>query len=222
MPDVRRIAVLVSGQGRNLQALVAACAEGRIAGRIALVLGNRANAAALDRARAAGIATRVLEHAAFPDRESFDSALIAALDAAQIDLVLLAGFMRILGAGFVRHFAGRLLNIHPSLLPRHPGLHTHRRALEAGDAEHGATVHFVTEELDGGPAIIQGRVRVRAEDTADTLAERVMQDIEVRIYPQAVALIAGGDLALRDGQVLLRGKPLTAPLQLDDTEGPFR
>lgn len=222
MPEARRIAVLVSGQGRNLQALIAACADGRIAGRIVLVLGSRADAPALDRARTAGIETRALDHSAFADRERFDDALAAALDAAQTDLVLLAGFMRILGAGFVRHFAGRLLNIHPSLLPRHPGLHTHRRALEAGDAEHGATVHFVTEELDGGPSIIQGRVRVRTEDTEDTLAERVMQDIEVRIYPQALAWIARGDLALREGRVLLRGKPLPAPLQLDDLEAPFR
>lgn len=228
MPDeaaprpAARIAVLVSGQGRNLQALIEACADKRIAGSIVGVLSNRADAPALQRARDAGLDCQVIAHAEYADRETFDSVLAAALDQMQADFVVLAGFMRILTSGFVRRYAGRLVNIHPSLLPLHPGLHTHRKALEAGDMEHGATVHFVTEELDGGAPVIQGRVRVQAEDDADSLAERVMKHVEIRIYPQTLAWLASGALTLRGTHAELHGRALYLPLQLEDLEEDFR
>jgi phosphoribosylglycinamide formyltransferase-1 len=218
-----RIAVLVSGRGRNLDALMQACGDGRIRGDLVGVLSNRADAPAVDRARAAGIAAVVIPHVAFADRDAFDAALGSALDALQPDIVVLAGFMRVLGSGFVRRWSGRMINIHPSLLPRHPGLQTHRRALEAGDREHGATVHFVTDELDGGPAVIQGRVSVQPQDTAELLGDRVMTDVEIRILPQAVAWLADRQLCLRgDGRAALRGRPLDNPLQLSDLDEAFR
>ena len=224
MPEPReaRIAVLVSGQGRNLQALIEACASRRIRGSIAGVLSNRAQAPALARAHAAGIPARTIAHADYPERAAFDAALSAALDELRPDVIVLAGFMRVLGPAFVQRHAGRLLNVHPSLLPRHPGLHTHQRALAAGDREHGATVHFVTEELDGGPPVIQGRVSVRSQDTPDTLADRVMTEVEIRILPQTVAWMAEGHLALRGACAELRGRVLTAPLQLADLDEAFR
>lgn len=217
-----RIAVLISGRGRNLQALIAACAERRVDGEIVVVVSNRADAAGLAYAREAGIATVVVAHRDYPDRAAYDAALAAVLDAHTPDLVVLAGFMRILTAGFVTRYRGRLINIHPSLLPRHPGLDTHRRALEAGDAEHGATVHFVTEEVDGGPAIIQGKLKVHPEDTAETLADRVMQEIEVRIYPQAVAWLVRGEVTLDAGAVRFRGHIMNTPRGLEALEAPFR
>lgn len=225
MPEPSRIAVLVSGQGRNLQALIEACADSRISGRVVGVLSNRADAIGLERARAVGIPAHALSHLDYPSRETFDIALSTALDALRPDVIVLAGFMRVLGNSFVRRWSGKLVNIHPSLLPRHPGLHTHRRALEAGDAEHGATVHFVTEQLDGGPAVIQGRLSVRPEDTADTLSERVMTHVEVRIFPQAIAWMASGALRLDNDcadRAMLRGRALDLPLQLEDLEEPFR
>ncbi|MFA5938496.1 MAG: phosphoribosylglycinamide formyltransferase [Sinimarinibacterium sp.] len=218
----RRIAILISGRGRNLQALVEACADGRIEGRIVLVLSNRADAAGLQFARQRGIETAVLSHREFADRAAYDRSLMAVLDRRAPDLVVLAGFMRILTPEFVAHYRGRLLNIHPSLLPRYPGLDTHRRALEAGDAEHGATVHFVTEDLDGGPAIVQGKLNVQAQDTEASLADRVMTEIELKIYPQAIAWIARGDIALDAAGVHFRGRHLQAPLGLDDIEDAFR
>ncbi|MGQ0699298.1 MAG: phosphoribosylglycinamide formyltransferase [Panacagrimonas sp.] len=217
-----RLAVLVSGEGRNLAALIEACASNKIAGQIVGVFSNRADARALERAASTGIACRVVPHLDYPDRAGFDSALSEALDELHPDFVLLAGFMRVLTGDFVRRYRGRLLNIHPSLLPRHPGLHTHRRALEAGDLEHGATVHFVTEELDGGPAIIQGRVRVEAQDTAQSLGERVMQKVEMKIYPQTAAWLARGELRLHEGRVLRRDQALQSPLQLEHLEEDFR
>lgn len=223
MPEPLRIAVLVSGRGRNLDALVEACRDGRIGAHIVGVLSNRADAGALARARAAGLHAAAIPHDAFTDREAFDAALGDALAALAPDIVVLAGFMRVLGAGFVRRFAGRMINIHPSLLPRHPGLHTHRRAIEAGDREHGATVHFVTAELDGGPAVIQGRVSVRPQDTAELLSERVMTDVETRILPQTVAWLADGRLRLRtDGRPEFDGRVLTSPLQLAHLDEAFR
>lgn len=218
-----RIAVLVSGRGRNLEALIQACGDGRIPGELVGVLSNRADAPALARAQGAGIPIRAIPHGDFPDRERFDLALAEALDALRPDVLVLAGFMRVLGPAFVRRRLGRLINIHPSLLPRYPGLHTHRRALEAGDAEHGATVHFVTEELDGGPAVIQGRVSVQPQDTPELLADRVMTQVEIRILPQAVAWMATGQLRLRaDGRPELRGRVLASPLQLSDLDEAFR
>lgn len=218
-----RIAVLVSGRGRNLEALIQACGDGRIRGEIVGVLSNRPDAQALARAQVAGIHTKVIPHVDFPDREAFDAALGDALEALRPDIVVLAGFMRVLGSSFVRRQAGRMINIHPSLLPRYPGLHTHRRALDAGDREHGATVHFVTDELDGGAAVIQGRVSVQPQDTPDLLADRVMTDVESRILPQTVAWMADRQLRLRgDGRPELRGRLLEVPLQLGDLDEAFR
>ena len=209
-----RLVVLISGRGRNLQAFIEATRDGRIAADIALVVSNRADAAGLELARDAGIPTLVIAHRDYPTREAFDAQLIAAIAPLQPDLVLLAGFMRILTPAFIRAFEGRLLNIHPSLLPRYPGLDTHARAIAAGDAEHGASVHLVTEELDGGPVIMQGAIPVRPTDDAASLAERVMCEVELRIYPQVVSLLMRGDLSLRGGSIEYRGAPLSRPLTI--------
>jgi phosphoribosylglycinamide formyltransferase-1 len=202
-----RIVVLISGSGSNLQALIDAATEPAWPGAIVAVISNRADAFGLERAGRAGIATAVVDHKAHASREEFDSALIAAIDRHSPDLVVLAGFMRILTPGFVRHYQGRLLNIHPSLLPKYPGLHTHQRALEAGDQEAGASVHFVTEELDGGPVIVQARVSVEPGDTADTLAARALGQ-EHRIYPLAARLVLEGRVRLREGRAELDGTAL--------------
>ena len=198
------VVVLISGHGSNLQALIDAA---RPPVRIAAVIANRAEAYGLERARQAGIATAVIDHRAHPDRDSFDAALAAAIDAQGADLVVLAGFMRILTPGFVRRYQGRLLNIHPSLLPRHKGLHTHQRALDAGDARHGCSVHFVTEELDGGPVVLQSRVAVLPDDTAESLATRV-HAAEHLLYPVAVRLYAEGRLRLGTTGAELDGQAL--------------
>ncbi|WP_439640920.1 phosphoribosylglycinamide formyltransferase [Nevskia sp.] len=217
-----RLAVLISGRGRNLQALQAAVADGRIPAVIVGVISNRADAEGLAYARNAGLPCTVLPHRDYPDRAAFDAALAAALDALQPDIVALAGFMRILTDGFVRAFEGRLLNIHPSLLPRHKGLHTHDAVLRDGDGEHGATVHFVSPQLDGGPPVIQGKFTVDAHDDAARLAERVMTEVERKIYPQAVAWMARGELRFEQGGAAFRGRPLREPLSLDDLESGFR
>ena len=203
------VVVLISGSGSNLQALIDSVARGENPARIAAVISNRADAYGLQRAKQAGIATELLDHKQFDGREAFDAALIQAIDAHQPDLVVLAGFMRILTPGFVQHYAGRLLNIHPSLLPRHKGLHTHQRALEAGDSEHGCSVHFVTEELDGGPLVVQAVLPVMADDTAESLASRVHQQ-EHQIYPLAVRWFAEGRLRLGAQGAMLDGEPLPA------------
>lgn len=202
------VVVLISGSGSNLQALIDSLGEDNPA-RICAVISNRADAYGLTRAQNAGIATAVLDHKTFEGREAFDAALIEAIDAHQPDLVVLAGFMRILTPGFVQHYAGRLFNIHPSLLPKYKGMHTHQRALEAGEAEHGCSVHFVTEELDGGPLVVQAVVPVQPGDSAETLASRV-QIGEHRIYPLAVRWFAEGRLRLTSRGVELDGTPLPA------------
>ena len=203
------VVVLISGSGSNLQALIDSIAHDGNPARIAAVICNRADAYGLQRAKQAGIATELLDHKQFDGREAFDTALIQAIDAHQPDLVVLAGFMRILTPGFVQHYAGRLLNIHPSLLPKHKGLHTHQRALEAGDSEHGCSVHFVTEELDGGPLVVQAVLPVMADDTAESLARRVHQQ-EHQIYPLAVRWFAEGRLRLGAQGAMLDGQPLPA------------
>ncbi|MGQ7958896.1 phosphoribosylglycinamide formyltransferase [Pseudomonas sp. SP16.1] len=203
------VVVLISGSGSNLQALIDSAADDGNPARIAAVISNRADAYGLQRAQNAGIATVVLDHKQFDSREAFDAALIQAIDAHRPDLVVLAGFMRILTGDFVRHYQGRLLNIHPSLLPRYKGLHTHQRALEAGDAEHGCSVHFVTEELDGGPLVVQAVLPVAAGDTIETLAQRVHAE-EHRIYPLAVRWFAEGRLRLGAQGAMLDGQPLPA------------
>lgn len=204
-----RLVVLISGSGSNLQAFIDACRDPAYPCTVAAVISNRPGVRGLERATAAGIASEVLDHTRFASREEFDAALLARVDAYRPDLVILAGFMRILTPGFVRHYAGRLLNIHPSLLPKYPGLHTHRRALEAGDAEHGATVHFVTADLDGGPPVVQTRVAVLPGDDEATLAARVLEH-EHLIYPLAARLFAEGRLRLREGRAELDGAALPA------------
>lgn len=209
-----RIVALISGGGTNLQALIDAEAAGSLDGTIAGVISNRASVKGLDRAVAAGIPTQVMPHREHDSRDSFDAAVMAAIDGFSPDLVVLAGFMRILTDAFVQHYQGRLLNIHPSLLPAWPGLHTHRKVLQAGEGEHGATVHFVTEELDGGPRIIRGRVPVHADDDEDTLAARVGVQ-ERRIYPEAVRWFCQGRLRLVNGQTELDGTRLNEPVDRD-------
>nr|WP_256833143.1 phosphoribosylglycinamide formyltransferase [Pseudomonas oleovorans] len=203
------VVVLISGSGSNLQALIDSVGHDGNPARIAAVICNRADAYGLERAKQAGIATSLLDHKQFDGRDAFDAALIQAIDAHQPDLVVLAGFMRILTPGFVQHYAGRLLNIHPSLLPRHKGLHTHQRALEAGDSEHGCSVHFVTEELDGGPLVVQAVLPIKADDTAESLARRVHRQ-EHQIYPLAVRWFAEGRLRLGAQGAMLDGQPLPA------------
>ena len=184
-----RIVVLISGHGSNLQALMDAEQRGELGGgRIVAVLSNRADAYGLARARKAGIAAEHLSHKDFADRENFDAALAQCIDQHHPDLIVLAGFMRILSPAFVRHYAGRMINIHPSLLPKYPGMHTHARALEAGDPEHGATVHWVTEGVDEGPVILQDRVPIFPGDTPESLQQRV-HAIEHQLYPRAVRML---------------------------------
>lgn len=209
MPRPCNLVVLVSGSGSNLQAMIDSFTQPGSPVCIRVVISNRADAYGLERARAAGIETRVLVHTGFDGREAFDQALMALIDGFAPDVVALAGFMRILSPAFVRHYHGRLLNIHPSLLPRYKGLHTHQRALEAGDTEHGCSVHFVTEELDGGPLVVQAAVAVAPDDTPDTLARRVHVQ-EHQIYPLAVRWFAEGRLRLGPHGVVFDGKPLAA------------
>ncbi|ODV00062.1 MAG: phosphoribosylglycinamide formyltransferase [Rubrivivax sp. SCN 70-15] len=197
---MKRIVILVSGRGSNMEAIVDACAVQGWPARVASVVSNRADAAGLRFAEAAGIATAVVDHRAFATREAFDTELARVIAGFEPDLVVLAGFMRILGAAFVRQFEGRLLNIHPSLLPAFPGLHTHRRALEAGCQAVGATVHFVTPELDHGPIVMQSVVPVRAGDDEGTLSARVLATEHV-IYPLAVRWFVEGRLRVEQGRV---------------------
>lgn len=198
------IVVLVSGRGTNLQSIIDAAAAGELPVAIRAVISNQAGVLALERAERAGIATEVVRHRDFADREGFEQALLRVIEPYAPQLIVLAGFMRILTATFVGRYRGRIMNIHPSLLPRFPGLDTHRRALEAGVREHGATVHFVTGELDAGPIILQTRVPVLPGDTPDQLAARVLEQ-EHRILPQAIRWFAEGRLELRGDTVLLDG-----------------
>lgn len=201
------VVVLISGSGSNLQALIDSITGDDHPARIRAVISNRADAYGLERASKAGIDTRVLDHKAYADREAFDGALIEAIDEFSPHLVVLAGFMRILTPGFVRHYQGRLLNIHPSLLPKYKGLHTHQRALEAGDPEHGCSVHFVTEELDGGPLVVQAVIPVKSDDTPESLAQRVHVQ-EHHIYPLAMRWFADGRLRLGPNGAELDGQAL--------------
>jgi phosphoribosylglycinamide formyltransferase-1 len=217
-----RLVVLISGQGRNLQAILDAVAARRLPATVAGVVSNRADAAGLARARAAGVPAVVVPHDRYADRAAFDAALLDAVARLRPDIVAMAGFMRVLGDDTVRALKGRMVNIHPSLLPKYRGLNTHRRALEAGDTEHGASVHYVTEELDGGPVVVQGQFMLKPHDNEQTLADRVMQEIELKIYPQALAWMARGELRYAAGVVQFRGRPLAAPLTLADLEPEFR
>ncbi len=201
---MKRIVILISGRGSNMEALIKARDAGQLPVDIVAVLSNRPDARGLQTAAEAGIATAVVDHKTFPSRDAFDAAMAEAIDAFTPDLVVLAGFMRILTEGFVRHYAGRLMNIHPSLLPSFPGLHTHQRALEEGVRVHGCTVHFVTPALDHGPVIIQAAVPVLDSDDEAALAARVLTQ-EHQVYPQAVRWFAEDRLTLADGKVRVAG-----------------
>lgn len=206
---MKSIVVLISGSGSNLQALLDSCATGFIPGKITGVISNKANAFGLKRAEAAGVATAVLSHKGFDSREDYDQALIAAIEQFKPDLIVLAGFMRILTAEFVQHFSGKLLNIHPSLLPKYQGLATHQRAIDAGDTEHGCSVHFVTEQLDGGPVILQAKVPIFPGDDASVVAERVHTQ-EHQIYPLVVRWFCQGRLQQKVNEAWLDGNLLPA------------
>jgi phosphoribosylglycinamide formyltransferase 1 len=197
---MKRIVILISGRGSNMEAIVRCCTEQGWPAQVVAVIANRAQAPGLAHAAARSIATEAVDHAAFASRDAFDAALAAAIEAHAPDLVLLAGFMRILGPAFARRFEGRLLNIHPSLLPAFPGLHTHRRVLEAGCKVSGATVHFVTADLDHGPIVMQSVVPVLPADTEAELAARVLAT-EHRIYPESVAWFVRGLLRVEHGTV---------------------
>lgn len=200
-----RVVVLISGNGNNLQALIDAGSDSGYS--ISHVISNNPDAFGLERAKRCGISSTVLNHRDFGTRGEFDSALLQTIDDQSPDLVVLAGFMRILGPEIVKNFSGRMLNIHPSLLPKYPGINTHQRALDAGDHEHGATVHFVTEELDGGPLIAQGRVPVNANENAQELAARVLIR-EQQLYPAVVSWFANGRLYLQQDQAVMDGATL--------------
>jgi phosphoribosylglycinamide formyltransferase-1 len=206
---MKRIVVLISGKGSNMQAIVRQCAQEGWPAEVVGVVSNRADAGGLGYARERGLATAVIDHRAYANRPSFDEALAQAIDTFKPDLVVLAGFMRILGPAFVHRYANRLLNIHPSLLPAFPGLNTHQRAIEAGCKVAGATVHFVTAELDHGPIVMQSVVPVRGDDDAHTLAERVLRTEHV-IYPQSVRWFVQGELVMDGANVRhLRGASQT-------------
>lgn len=205
------VVVLVSGRGTNLEALLAAHARGHLPVEFRAVISNRPGVAALDRAAAHGVTAEVVDHEAYAERAAFDDALAETIDRHAPALIVLAGFMRILTDGFIERYRDRMLNIHPSLLPEFRGLHTHRRALEAGTDRHGATVHFVTPELDGGPAVLQATIPVEAGDTEDTLAARVLER-EHRIFPLAVRWFAQGRLTFDGNTARLDGARLSAPV----------
>ncbi|MET0986378.1 MAG: phosphoribosylglycinamide formyltransferase [Steroidobacteraceae bacterium] len=208
------IVVLISGRGSNMLAIATAARAGELNVEVKAVISDQPSAEGLERAAALGIPTRVLKPKDFVDRAAFDEALGDLVASFEPGLVVLAGYMRILSASFVRRFAGRMLNIHPSLLPKHRGLKTHERVLAAQEREHGVSVHFVTEELDGGPVVIQAVIDVEPHDTVGTLSARIHRQ-EHRIYPQAVQWIASGRLACREGVAWLDGKPLMQPVVVD-------
>lgn len=208
-PERSRIVILISGSGSNMTAIADAVKAGDIDADIAAVICNRPDAAGIQKARDRDLETAVLDHKQYGSREAFDSAMMELIDSYHPDLVVLAGFMRILTPDFVAHYHGRMLNIHPSLLPKYQGLHTHQRALEAGETEHGVTVHFVTEELDGGPIAVQAVVPVFDGDDENSLQKRVQIQEHV-IYPIAVKWFTEGRLSMLAGQARLDGQPLPA------------
>ena len=208
------LVVLISGSGTNLQALIHAQQAGELHGTIQAVFGDRIDAQGLERARRAAIDARYIDPADYADGDAFDAALEREILAYEPELVVLAGFMRVLGPGFVETFHGRMLNIHPSLLPRFKGLDTHRRVLQAGERFHGATVHFVTKDMDGGPSVIQYRIQVRTKDTATSLKDRVSQGEHI-VLPRAVAWFAEQRLSVTDGAVMLDGRQLMQPVLVE-------
>lgn len=212
-----RLAVLASGRGSNFAALLQACAAGRIDGRVVGLFSDKPGSGAMALASASAVHAWAMKPNAFETREAFDAAMFDALAAVQPDLIVCAGYMRIIGAAAIARFPNRMLNIHPSLLPRHPGLHTHQRALEAGDAEHGASVHVVIPELDAGPVLAQARVPVHGDDTAETLAARVLAR-EHPLLLASVAAVADGTLRLDADAIRWQGAPLNEPLRLGDDD----
>jgi phosphoribosylglycinamide formyltransferase-1 len=214
MPKANLV-VLISGSGSNLQAIIDAINAGELDAEIRLVISNKADAYGLQRARQAGIATQVIQHQQYPDRSSFDRAMIDIIDPLEPDLVILAGFMRILSPQFIQRYRNRLINIHPSLLPNYKGLNTHHRAIEDGASVHGASVHYVSDELDSGPVVIQAEVEIMHNDSPEVLASRVLQQ-EHQIYPLAIKLHIEGDIRFSDGMILYHGKKLEQPLRWRD------
>jgi phosphoribosylglycinamide formyltransferase-1 len=216
------VVILISGRGSNLQAILKEMRAGHLPIKIEAVISNNPEAEGLRHAQAAGVPTEIIDHRVYSERAQFDAALMQAIDRHAPRLVLLAGFMRILGDTFIRHYAGRLLNIHPSLLPDFKGVNTHARALAAGACQHGASVHFVTNDLDGGPVIVQASIPVRADDSAATLGARVLEE-EHRIFVLAIRWCVAGRLTIRDGRVLLDGvtRPeqalVTTPIKREET-----
>ncbi|HEY9031674.1 MAG TPA: phosphoribosylglycinamide formyltransferase [Kangiella sp.] len=201
------IVVLISGNGSNLQAIIDSVQNGAIDGRVSAVISNKPDVYGLERATRANIPAIVVDHTQFASRSDFEQALIKTIDQYQPDLVVLAGFMRILSSEFVQHYLGTMLNIHPSLLPKYPGLDTHKRVLENGDKEHGTSVHFVTAELDGGPIIAQRSIHVTADDTEQTLQQKIQQQ-EHKLYSQVVSWFCSGRLQFKNGQAWLDQQPV--------------
>ena len=206
--NTKSIVVLISGNGSNLQALIDHIEQGKIAGRVTAVIANQADAFGLQRAKDAGIPAIYIDHKAFASREQFDQQMCQAIDEYAPDLIVLAGFMRILSSQFVQHYQGRMLNIHPSLLPKYKGLNTHQRAIDQGDTEHGASVHFVTPDLDDGPVVLQSKVPVFAQQNASELASRV-QEQERQMYPLVVNWFCQGRLVMKNNKAYLDGEILT-------------
>ncbi|WPC74777.1 phosphoribosylglycinamide formyltransferase [Vibrio porteresiae] len=204
---MKSIVVLISGNGTNLQAIIDACKSSIKSGKVTAVFSNKATAYGLERAAKAGAQPVFIDPKSFDTRDAYDQELMRQMDEFNPDLVVLAGFMRILSSDFVRHYMGRMINIHPSLLPKYPGLNTYQRAILAGDEEHGTSVHFVTEQLDGGPVILQAKVPIFDEDTVEILTERV-QAQEHRIYPLVVQWFVDGRLEMKEGKAFLDGKAL--------------
>jgi phosphoribosylglycinamide formyltransferase-1 len=205
-----KTAILISGSGTNLQAFIDAVENKNLNLNLLIVLSNNPNAYGLERAKRAGIEISCIEHTKFLARELFDEAIIRELEHHEPDLLILAGFMRILSPIFIRKYSGKILNIHPSLLPKYPGLDTHQRALSAGDKWHGSTVHFVTEELDSGPQILQGRIAINYDESADELKKRV-QKIEHQIFPLAASWVSDGKAKLKNGECWIDGKVSLKP-----------
>lgn len=206
---MKNIVVLISGNGSNLQAILEACEANMPNAQVAAVFSNKADAYGLERAKQFDVNGHFVDPKAFESREAFDAELMKQIDEYQPDVIVLAGYMRILSSAFVSHYLGKMINIHPSLLPKYPGLHTHQRAIDAGDKEHGTSVHFVTEELDGGPVVLQAKVPVFEDDDADALAARV-QTQEHNIYPMVTKWLVEGRLSMTEGKAYLDGFELGA------------
>jgi phosphoribosylglycinamide formyltransferase-1 len=216
-----KLGILISGRGSNMEAVARACREKRIHASVSVVISDREDAGGLAVARELGIETAVVPRQSFADRAAFESALAEQIEAHRAEVIVLAGFMRVLSPELARRYEGRLINIHPALLPKHRGLHTHARVLDAKDTDHGASVHFVTAELDGGPVVLQSRLAVRPNETENQLAARVLATEHV-ILPKAIGWLADGRLRWRDGKGWLDGRALDAPVveQFDSTAQP--